>query len=943
MTNYKDTINLPRTKFPMRANLAKREPDILAFWERIDLYQCMREVGQGRKKWILHDGPPYANGALHIGHAVNKILKDVIVKSKSIAGYDSPYVPGWDCHGLPIEHEIEKKFGRDLYRQNPKEFRNACREFAKEQIDIQRQGFIRMGVVGDWFNPYLTMNFRNEANIIRSLARIMENGHMMHDLMTVYWCADCGSALAEAEVEYFDKKSRTVDVRMISMDPEAACRAFGFDGRKGASQVSAVIWTTTPWTLPANRAVAVHSDFEYSLIEVNLSDEVEYLIIAGDLVESCMSRYSIELYKPVAETRGSELLGLMFGHPVHQTKFPVPVIPSEHVTLETGTGLVHTAPGHGHEDFALGKEHELEIYNPVDPDGKFLESTEYVGGQTVDEGGILITEILGQRGDLICSDEIEHSYAHCWRHKTPILYRATPQWFISMKRKELRDTALKAIEEVQWVPDWGEARIAGMVKNRPDWCLSRQRVWGTPITLFVHKETGELHPDTQEIFERVAKHVEKRGIDAWFDLDDSEFIGQDAQDYRKITDVLDVWFDSGATHYSVLNHRSELTNPAGMYLEGSDQHRGWFQSSLLVSVAITGTAPFQSVLTHGFTVDGEGRKMSKSIGNVIGPQAVIDKFGADVLRLWVASTEYEGEMRISQEIINRTTDSYRRIRNTVRFLIGNLNDFDAADSLDWHQMLELDQWAVRYAQQLHQEIIEAFDAYRFHLVCQKIHRFCIVQMGGFYLDILKDRLYTMPADSRGRRSAQTAMVHILEAIVRWLAPVLSFTAEEIWQILPNRSTKSVFLTGWYEGWPKQAKDENSVNLQVWEHVIAVREEVNRHLEMARNQNLIGSSLAADVTIYCRGNLLDILSRLSTELKFITITSSATVRPLESMTEDLSQSEIKDLFVKVVASDNSKCLRCWHFSSDVGQNPDYPGICERCVTNITSAGEERLVA
>ena len=943
MTDYKDTINLPKTKFPMRANLAKREPNILAFWDDIDLYQCMREVGRGKEKWILHDGPPYANGALHIGHAVNKILKDVIVKSKSIAGFDSPYVPGWDCHGLPIEHEVEKKLGRDIYRQNPRKFREACRKYAEKQIDIQRAGFIRMGVVGDWFNPYSTMNFHTEANIIRSLARIMKNGHMMHDLMTVYWCKDCQSALAEAEVEYFDKVSRAVDVRMIAIEPDAVFSAFAFNNRKGDAEVSAVVWTTTPWTLPANRAIAVHSNFEYSLVEVETTGRCEYLIIASDLVESCMSRYKISQFKQVAEVSGRELVELMFGHPIHQTDFPVPTIPSEHVTLETGTGLVHTAPGHGHEDFALGKEYGLEIFNPVGPDGKFLKHTAYVGGYSIDEGEEIVIELLRENGELLCSDNITHSYAHCWRHKSPILYRATLQWFISMNRENLRETALKAIREVQWVPEWGEARIAGMVDSRPDWCLSRQRVWGTPITLFVHKETGELHPDTQDVFERVAQHVEQRGIDAWFDLDDSEFIGDDAQDYQKITDVLDVWFDSGATHYSVLNNRSELTNPAGMYLEGSDQHRGWFQSSLLVSVAITGNAPYQSVLTHGFTVDGEGRKMSKSIGNVIGPQEIIDKYGADVLRLWVASTEFEAEMGISQEIISRITDSYRRIRNTVRFLIGNLNDFNAEESLDWTQMLELDRWAVGLTQQLHKEIVEAYDAYKFHLICQKIHRFCIVKMGGFYLDILKDRLYTMPANSRGRRSAQTAMNHILEAMVRWLAPVLSFTAEEIWQSMPHRKEKSVFLSGWYENWPVHVGDESSTDLKFWDDIIAVREEVNRHLEMARTKNEIGSSLAAEVKLYCGGKLYDSLSRLGTELKFITITSSATIHPLESMIENLPKSEISDLYIKVVSSQNSKCVRCWHYSSDIGQDSSHPELCMRCVTNVTGEGEQRLVA
>ncbi len=944
MTNYKDTINLPKTDFPMRANLAQREPDILDFWNEIDIYQKLRKAGQGKEKWVLHDGPPYANGALHIGHAVNKILKDVIVKSKTLSGYDSPYVPGWDCHGLPIEHEVEKKLGRDVYRQNPGEFRKACRKFASEQIDVQRTGFIRMGVIGDWFNPYLTMNFETEANGIRALAQIMKNGHMMHDLMTVYWCADCASALAEAEVEYFDKKSKSIDVRMAAKNPDAVLDVFDLNPAVGDCAVNAVIWTTTPWTLPANRAIAVHSEFTYSLVKHSINGkQEEYLIIAEELVKSCMLRYGIGDYEVVGKASGREMLGLLFGHPLQKEDLVVPMIPSEHVTLDAGTGLVHTAPGHGQEDFELGKEYGLEIVNPVGPNGAFVQDTPHVGGLFVDEAGDVLIDLLRSRGDLLGNDEIEHSYAHCWRHKSPIIFRATPQWFVSMDRTGLRNTALEAVKKVQWVPEWGEARMDGMVRNRPDWCLSRQRVWGTPLTLYTHKETGELHPDTLPIFERVAKKVEQGGVDAWFELDDSEIIGDDSTSYDKVTDVLDVWFDSGATHYSVLNHHSEMINPASMYLEGSDQHRGWFQSSLLVSAAITGTAPYKSVLTHGFTVDGEGRKMSKSVGNIIGPQEIIEKLGADVLRLWVASTEYEAEMSISQEILTRTTDLYRRIRNTTRFLVGNLHDFEVEASVTWDQMLDLDQWAVRTAMRLQHDIKEAYNNYRFHLICQKIHRFCIVEMGGFYLDILKDRLYTMPRKSLGRLSAQTAMYYILEAFVRWLTPILSFTAEEIWRHVPGEREKSVLLATWFESWPESADDEGSVDLDFWQRVIAVREEVNRHLEISRNQNVIGSSLAAEVTLYCSDELLSMLNRLGDELKFITITSSASVLPVDEMNDEISQSEIKGLFIQVRKSASDKCIRCWHQTPDVGNDPEHPEICLRCVTNIAGDGEQRLYA
>ena len=947
MTNYKATINLPKTDFPMRAQLARREPDILAFWKDIDIYGCLREQGKGRPKWVLHDGPPYANGALHIGHAVNKILKDVIVKSKTMAGFDSPYVPGWDCHGLPIEHEVERKYGREKYRSDPAGFRKACRAFATKQIDQQRAGFIRMGVIGDWFNPYLTMNYKTEANTIRALACIMQNGHMMHDLMTVYWCADCESALAEAEVEYFDKKSTAVDVRMHAVNKTKVLENFGIGSQASDVSISAVVWTTTPWTLPANRAIAVHPEFEYVLVKSNrVGDKTEYLILVEQLAQSSMRRYGLNNYEVVAKVNGRELVGLEFGHPIDRDSgglVAVSVIPSEHVTLEAGTGLVHTAPGHGHEDFALGKEHGLEIYNPVGPDGRFQSSVAHVGGMLVGEGGEVLIGLLRSRGDLLCSEVIEHSYAHCWRHKTPILYRATPQWFVSMDRTGLRESALEAVEKVRWVPEWGEARMAGMVRNRPDWCLSRQRVWGTPITLFTHNVTGELHPDTQEIFERVAAKVELGGIDAWFNTEASEFIGKDSDEYSKVNDVLDVWFDSGSTHYSVLNNHSSLTNPAGMYLEGSDQHRGWFQSSLLVSTAINGSAPYESVLTHGFTVDGEGRKMSKSIGNIISPQEIIDKLGADVLRLWVASTEYESEMGISEEILTRTTDSYRRIRNTARFLVGNLDGFEATDCLPWNELLSLDQWAVMTAMNLQREIEDAYANYRFHLICQKIHRFCIVDMGGFYLDVIKDRLYTMPRRSRGRLSAQTVMFHILNAFVRWLAPVLSFTAEEIWRYVPNSEEKSVLLITWYENWPGGAGAEAFSTLEFWTQIIKVRDAVNRAVENCRNEGLIGSSLAADVTLYCDDTLQTSLAEIGDELKFVTITSGANVEPLAMAAKDSAETDLSGLRIRVDKSEHTKCIRCWHQTSDVGENSQHPEICLRCVGNIEGDGENRLFA
>ncbi len=938
MTNYKDTINLPKTDFPMRANLAQREPEILKFWDDIDIHAKLRETCRGRKKFVLHDGPPYANGALHIGHAVNKILKDVIVKSKTMNGYDSPYVPGWDCHGLPIEHEVEQKLGRAAYRENPKAFRAECRAFATKQVDMQRDGFRRMGVIGDWSNPYLTMNYHTEANTVRALKEIVANGYLLHDLMTVYWCADCGSALAEAEVEYRDKKSRTVDVKMVGFNPDAIRSVFGLSAGSRLP-VSAVIWTTTPWTLPANRAVAVNSDISYALVEWESKAGKELVILAEDLVAFCAKRYGIERYSIVAKATGSELAGLDFHHPMLGAKLVVPMITSDHVTLESGTGLVHIAPGHGHEDFALGKANGLEIANPVGPHGVFALDTVDVGGLHVNKAVDVIIDLLDERGALLCTEMFEHSYAHCWRHKTPILYRSTPQWFISMDRTNLRNTALEAIKHVQWVPTWGEARMDGMVRNRPDWCLSRQRVWGTPITLFTHKETGELHPRTLEVMEIAATHIERHGIDAWFDMEDAEFIGDDAPDYDKVTDVADVWFDSGATHYSVLNNRADMTNPAGMYLEGSDQHRGWFQSSLLVGIAINGKAPYDSVLTHGFTVDGEGKKMSKSVGNVIDPQKVISTLGADVLRLWVCSTEYDAEMSISQEILKRNTDSYRRIRNTARFLVGNLNGFDPSQQLAWDDMLELDRWAVAIAHSLQQEIEQLYDQYRFHVVCQKIHQFCIIEMGGFYLDIIKDRLYTMPENSHGRKSAQTAMHHILEAFVRWLAPILSFTAEELWRHVPGSRGESVLESVWYHDWP----DASSVDLEFWERIIKVRSAVNRQVELLRDQGKIGSALEAEVVVYAQEGWRKTLNKLSDELKFVMITSSCMVRTADNAPADAVDTELPEVRLLVTRSKHQKCARCWHQTADVDSNLQYPGICRRCVGNITSEGERRQFA
>ena len=937
MSDYKHTLNLPQTDFPMRGNLAKREPDMVARWEQQRLYERLREHCAGRPKFILHDGPPYANGDIHIGHAVNKILKDIIVKSRTLAGFDAPYVPGWDCHGLPIELQVEKKIGKAGKEVDAATFRRACREYAAEQVDGQRRDFRRLGVLGDWDNPYLTMDYRFEADIVRSLGRIIEQGHLVKGAKPVHWCVDCGSALAEAEVEYEDKTSDAIDVRFEVASPEELaerCPELG-----GSGPVSVVIWTTTPWTLPANQAVAVHPDLEYLVIQ--LGDE--RLMVAEDLREDALARWALGQGEVVGTCRGSQLEGLMLRHPFYDRE--VPVILGTHVTTDAGTGAVHTAPGHGQEDYVAGLAYGLPVDNPVGPDGRFLPGTELFAGESVHQANGHVIEVLKAHGTLVCSGKVHHSYPHCWRHKTPIIFRATPQWFIGMDEHGLREQALRAIRQVQWMPDWGQARIEGMVQNRPDWCISRQRTWGVPIALFVHRETGELHPRTAELIEAVARRIEAEGIQAWFDLDPAELLGDEAADYEKVQDTLDVWFDSGVTHACVLERREELAWPADLYLEGSDQHRGWFQSSLLTSTAMHGKAPYRQVLTHGFTVDDKGRKMSKSLGNVIPPQKVCNSLGADILRLWVAATDYSGEMAVSDEILKRSADAYRRIRNTARFLLANLNGFDPArDRLVPEDMLALDRWVVDHARRLQEEITRAYEHYQFHLIYQKLINFCTVELGSFYLDIVKDRQYTTQAESRARRSAQTAMYHLIEAMTRWMAPILSFTAEEIWQHLPGEHSESVFFATWY-GDLAALPDDDPFGRRYWEQLVEVRDAVSRRLETLRNDKVIGSSLDAEVDLYGSPALQADLERLGDELRFVLITSEARVHPLDQAPAGSEPEAIGNerLVVVAAASPHAKCVRCWHHRADVGRHEDHPELCGRCVENVEGAGERRRYA
>ena len=934
MSDYKNTLNLPKTDFPMKASLAQREPQRLKNWQEKGLYQRVREASAGRPKFILHDGPPYANGGLHVGHAVNKILKDIIIKSKTLDGFDAPYVPGWDCHGLPIELNVEKKVGKPGHKVTASEFRQKCRDYAAGQIDTQKRDFVRMGVIGDWDNPYLTMDFKFEANIVRSLSRIIGNGHLHKGFKPVHWCLDCGSALAEAEVEYEDKKSPAIDVAFDAVDPAAINAACGADY---AGEIAIPIWTTTPWTLPANMAVSLHPELEYLLI----AGPGRALVVAADLAESCAQRFGLEGVEILGRCRGSSLENLQLKHPFLDRE--VPVILGEHVTTEAGTGAVHTAPAHGQDDFVVGQKYGLEVYNPVGGNGVYLPDTEIFAGQHVMKANPAIVELLQERGVLLHHETYEHSYPHCWRHKTPIIFRATPQWFVSMSQNGLLDGAKDAVENVEWLPEWGKARIDSMLGNRPDWCISRQRTWGVPIAIFVHKQTGELHPDTVELMEQAALRIEQSGIDAWFDLDPAELLGDAADDYDKVTDTLDVWFDSGVTHACVLEPREELSTPADMYLEGSDQHRGWFQSSLLTGIAINQAAPYKTVLTHGFTVDGNGHKMSKSLGNIIPAEKVMKDLGADILRLWVAATDYRGELAVSDEIFKRTADSYRRIRNTARFLLSNLNGFDpASDAVEPAQMLSLDRWALDRAARLQEELTAYYREYHFHLIYQKLHNFCANDLGGFYLDVIKDRQYTTQADSLARRSAQTAMYHIAEALVRWITPILSYTADEIWENLPGERGDWVFTEQWY---PHLATQDAGAAMgsEFWQEVMDVRAAVNKEMETQRAAGALRGSLDAVVTIYCAPELQAQLAELGEELRFVLITSGAELAALDSAPTEAAETELSGLKVVVRASEDEKCERCWHRRPEVGQIDAHPTLCARCVENVDGDGEPRSFA
>ncbi len=940
-------VNMTDTPFPMRGDLAKREPGWVKQWQDKQIYKRIRKAAAGRPKFILHDGPPYANGDIHLGHAVNKILKDMVVKSRTMAGFDAPYVPGWDCHGMPIEIQIEKLYGKNLPTA---EVLQKARAYALEQIDRQRAGFIRLGVLGEWENPYMTMAYGNEADELRALGKLLDKGYVYRGLKPVNWCFDCGSALAEAEVEYQDKRDPAIDVGFPFAEGEKLAAAFGLP-QLPTNNGFIVIWTTTPWTIPSNQALNVNPEVTYALVQAERDGQALLLILAQDLVATNLERYKLE-GQVIATTTGAKLEGIRFKHPLHaQDAFydrTSPVYLADYVTTDSGTGVVHSAPAYGLEDFISCKAHGMkddEILTPVMGDGRFASSLPLFGGMTIWEASKPICDALRGAGALFELKMFDHSYMHCWRHKTPIVYRATNQWFAGMDitpkdgGATLRETALAGIEKTQFFPDWGQARLHGMIENRPDWTLSRQRQWGVPMAFFIHKETGALHPRTPELLEQVAKLIEEAGIDAWQALDPRTLLGIDADIYEKNKDTLDVWFDSGATHQTVLrgSHKEQSAFPADLYLEGSDQHRGWFHSSLLTSSMLNGVPPYKALLTHGFTVDENGKKMSKSLGNTLAPQKISDSLGADILRLWVASTDYTGELAISEEILKRVTEAYRRIRNTLRFLLANTSDFDpVVNAVPLAEMFEIDRYALAETARLQRDIAAHFERYEFHPVVSRLQNFCSEDLGGFYLDILKDRLYTTGVDSLARRSAQTALWHIAHSLLRVMAPILSFTAEEAWAVFAGQQTfadsdETIFTqTLW--NFPEQA-DADAL-LAKYTQLRAVRADVTKQLEEVRASGAIGSSLQAELTIKAAGEKHDLLASLDDDLKFVFITSQASVEQAANEAEES---------VQVTPSEAQKCERCWHYRRDVGIDHAHAGLCGRCVANLFGKGEARRFA
>ena len=917
--NYRDTLNLPQTELSMKAGLPKKEPEILDFWNDIGLYEKIRQQNLNNKKFILHDGPPYANGAIHLGHSVNKILKDITIKSKTLQGLDAPYVPGWDCHGLPIELNVEKKHGkRSELVQNKKMFQEACKEYALTQIESQKKDFIRLGVLGEWDNPYKSLDSSFEANAVRALGKIYEAGHIEKGEKPVHWCQDCGSALAEAEVEYQDKTSKSIDVA-FKANEQSLKKLNEVFATNIVDGISFVIWTTTPWTIPSNVAVCINPELDYALIKL----DGEHLVIAEAMIELCMERWGTTS-ELVSKTLGKNLVDISLIHPFIERKSEL--LHGDHVTTEAGTGCVHTAPAHGLDDYFICKKHGIETFKALNSKGFFKEEFEFIAGLPASKADPLVIEKLNEVKALVNCDDFHHSYPHCWRHKSPLIFTSTAQWFISMNKSGLLNEALQSISGVSWEPSWGEQRIEGMLTDRPDWCISRQRNWGVPITLIVHKESGTIHPNQSELFKQFANLIEENGISSWESLDLNEFI-DDGDSYIKITDSLDVWFDSGVTHFAVSEQRFEEGIVADLYLEGSDQHRGWFQSSLLTSIAMNGRAPYKAVLTHGFVVDENGRKQSKSLGNVVSPQKVWDSLGADILRLWVASADFRSEMVASDEILKRVSDQYRRIRNTFRFILGNLNDFDESKKIVFEDQIELDKWIVLETSKLQEDVLKLYESYSYHNVVQKIHNFCVNELGGIYLDIVKDRLYTCKDSSYARQSCQTSLNYVLNTMVRLTAPILSFTSEEIWQTHPSLKgqNESIFLSKYFES---KQEGECVISSSDWARIFEIKDIVNQSIERLRNENKLKGSLDSNVIISANEEDKSVLDKLGSELHFVFISSQASV--IDGDTLSIQIDQISD----------EKCTRCWHRDSTVGESKDHPEICSRCEENIDQLGESR---
>ena len=917
--NYRDTLNLPQTELSMKAGLPKKEPEILDFWNDIGLYEKIRQQNLNNKKFILHDGPPYANGAIHLGHSVNKILKDITIKSKTLQGLDAPYVPGWDCHGLPIELNVEKKHGkRSELVQNKKMFQEACKEYALTQIESQKKDFIRLGVLGEWDNPYKSLDSSFEANAVRALGRIYEAGHIEKGEKPVHWCQDCGSALAEAEVEYQDKTSKSIDVA-FKANEQSLKKLNEVFATNIVDGISFVIWTTTPWTIPSNVAVCINPELDYALIKL----DGEHLVIAEAMIELCMERWGTTS-ELVSKTLGKNLVDISLIHPFIERKSEL--LHGDHVTTEAGTGCVHTAPAHGLDDYFICKKHGIETFKALNSKGFFKEEFEFIAGLPASKADPLVIEKLNEVKALVNCDDFHHSYPHCWRHKSPLIFTSTAQWFISMNKSGLLNEALQSISGVSWEPSWGEQRIEGMLTDRPDWCISRQRNWGVPITLVVHKESGAIHPNQSELFKQFANLIEENGISSWESLDLNEFI-DDGDSYIKITDSLDVWFDSGVTHFAVSEQRFEEGIVADLYLEGSDQHRGWFQSSLLTSIAMNGRAPYKAVLTHGFVVDENGRKQSKSLGNVVSPQKVWDSLGADILRLWVASADFRSEMVASDEILKRVSDQYRRIRNTFRFILGNLNDFDESKKIVFEDQIELDKWIVLETSKLQEDVLKLYESYSYHNVVQKIHNFCVNELGGIYLDIVKDRLYTCKDSSHARQSCQTSLNYVLNTMVRLTAPILSFTSEEIWQTHSSLKgqNESIFLSKYFES---KQEGECVISSSDWARIFEIKDIVNQSIERLRNENKLKGSLDSNVIISANEEDKSVLDKLGSELHFVFISSQASVIDGDTLSIQIDQMS------------DEKCTRCWHRDSTVGESKDHPEICSRCEENIDQSGESR---